>query len=331
MQKNKRLTNRRFRKFCREFKALSDMYSKCGTVTETDWKKYEKEYAERVRYVGRELSSLTKESISFIRTEKSNLGRPQKLQLQQKVVALLLKSIFEKHNRPMAGLLSLFGAFLGIDVSYKTVERLYSDELVQMVLHNMFVLTIKQKCDRIVDTSGDGTGYTLTVTKHYRTQADKEGYRKFVYSFNLMDIKTKLYVAWGSGIRSEKEAFENAMKRLETICKEAGIIVGSARLDKYYSYQSTLKYFDDKTVLYILPKSNTRINGTWRWRNIFKRMMEDPLLYLIEYFKRENSESGFSVDKRAFGWKIWQKRNDRIDTAIGCIAALHNLFRMGYG
>ena len=231
----------------------------------------------------------------------------------------------------MAGLLSLFGAFLGIDVSYKTVERLYSDELVQMVLHNMFVLTIKQKCDRIVDTSGDGTGYTLTVTKHYRTQADKEGYRKFVYSFNLMDIKTKLYVAWGSGIRSEKEAFENAMKRLETICKEAGIIVGSARLDKYYSYQSTLKYFDDKTVLYILPKSNTRINGTWRWRNIFKRMMEDPLLYLIEYFKRENSESGFSVDKRAFGWKIWQKRNDRIDTAIGCIAALHNLFRMGYG
>ncbi|EQD62495.1 ISA1214-6 transposase, partial [mine drainage metagenome] len=122
--------------------------------TETDWKKYEREYAERVRYVGRELNSLTGEAISSIRTEKSNLGKPQKLQLQQKVVTLLLKSIFEKHNRPMAGLLSLFGAFLGIDVSYKTVERLYSDELVQMALHNMFVLTIKRRCGRIIDTSG---------------------------------------------------------------------------------------------------------------------------------------------------------------------------------
>ena len=146
-----------------------------------------------------------------------------------------------------------------------------------------------------------------------------------------MDIKTKLYVACGSGIRSEKEAFENAMKRLKVICEEAGIRIGSARMDKYYSYQSTLKYFDDKTVLYILPKSNTKINGIRRWRNIFRRMMKDPLQYLMEYYKRENSESGFSVDKRLSGWKIWQRRSDRIDTAINCIAAIHNLFRMGYG
>lgn len=26
---------------------------------------------------------------------------------------------------------------------------------------------------------------------------------------------------------------------------------------------------------------------------------------------------------RVGGWEIWQKRNDRIDTAIGCIAILH--------
>lgn len=314
-----------------EFTALSDMYSKCNTSTGMDWKKYERDYAERIRYVGRELNSLTNDAATLINVNRSNFGRPQKLYIQQRVVTLLLKSIFEKHNRPMAGLLSLFGTFFGIDISYKTIERLYSDELVQIVLHNMFVLAIKRKCMGVVDVCGDGTGYTLTVTKHYRTQIDKEGYRKFVYSFNLMDIKTKLYVAYGSGIRSEKEAFENAMKRLETICRETGIIIGSARLDKYYSYQSTLKYFDDKTVLYILPKSNTKINGPHRWRNVFRRMMEDPLSYIVEYYKRENSESGFSVDKRAFGWKIWQKRNDRIDTAIGCIATLHNLFRMGYG
>lgn len=231
----------------------------------------------------------------------------------------------------MAGLMSLFGAFCDIDVSYKTVERLYPNELVRMAIHNMFVLSIKQRCDKRIGVSGDGTGYTLTVTKHYRTQIDKEGYRKFVYSFNLADIKTGLYVCYGSGIRSEKEVFGNAMKMLRKIENAAGITINSARLERYYSYQSTLDYFDDETVLYIIPKSNTKINGRQRWRNIFRRMPEDPLQYLIQHYKRENSEISFSTDKRMCGWKVWQKRGERIGTAISCIAILHNIFRIGYG
>ena len=106
--------------------------------------------------------------------------------------------------------------------------------------------------------------------------------------------------------------------------------VNSARLDRYYSYQSTLDYFGNETILYILPKSNTRINRSSRWRNIFRRLMKDPLSYLVEYYKRENSESDFSTDKRIVGWKIWQKRDEWVDTAISCVAVLHNLFRMGY-
>ena len=93
---------------------------------------------------------------------------------------------------------------------------------------------------------------------------DKEGYRKFVYSFNLIDVKTGLYLCYGSGIRSEKEAFENAIRMLKNVEEEAGIVIDSIRLDRYYSYQSTLKYFDDETVLYIIPKSDTKINGSSR-------------------------------------------------------------------
>ena len=331
MKKTKRLTNKQFRRFFKEFKELTEIYGKLSTKTQTNYKEYEREYADRVRYVAKELNNLARWAIETIVIKTSNFGRPVKLSLQQKVVALILKSIFSENNRPMAGLMSLFGAFCGIDISYKTVERLYSDELVRMTLHNMFILTIKRKCDKKVDTTGDATGYTLTVTKHYRTQVDKEGYRKFVYSFNLMDIKTGVYICYGSGIRSEKEAFENAIKTLRKVETAAGITVNSVRLDRYYSYQSTLNYFDDETVLYIIPKSNTKINGSSRWRNIFRRMMKAPLSYLVEYYKRENSESGFSTDKRIVGWKIWQKNDDRIDTAISCIAVIHNLFRMGYG
>lgn len=205
-----------------------------------------------------------------------------------------------------------------------------SDELVTMALHNMFVLTVRHKCGSKIDVSGDGTGYSLTVTKHYRTEGKKDGNRCFIYSFNVIDVKSKLYVCYGSGIKSEKEAFRNAIKMLERVLKETGVIVGSVRLDRYYSYQSTLKYFDDKSILYIMPKSDTKINGPSKWRKIFRRMMDDPLSYIAEYYRRENSESGFSVDKRMSGWRIWQKLDDRIDTTLSCIAVLHNLFRMGY-
>lgn len=331
MERHKRLTNRQFRKFFKEFEVLMKIYGKLSTESPIDWKGYEREYADRVRYVGRELGNLAKSAIDLMEVKTSKFGRPMKLSLRQKVVALLLKSIFSENNRPMAGLMSLFGAFCCIDVSYKTIERLYSDELVRLALHNMFILTIRRKCDKKVDTTGDATGYSLTVTKHYRTQVDKEGYRKFVYSFNLMDIKTGLYICYGSGVRSEKEAFENAIKMLRKVEKATGITINSTRLDRYYSYQSTLKYFDDETILYIIPKSNTSINGNSKWRSIFRRMMKDPLSYLIEYYKRENSESGFSTDKRMAGWKIWQKLDERVDTAISCIAVLHNLFRISYG
>ena len=142
---------------------------------------------------------------------------------------------------------------------------------------------------------------SLTVTKHYRTQIDKDGYRKFVYSFNFIDIKIKLYVAYDSGIRSEKEAFNNAIKMLRIVERKAGIQINSVRPDRYYSYQSTLGCFDNKTVFYLIPKSNSRINGPSKSRDVFKRLMKDPFSYLKEYYKRENSESGFSVDKSAFG------------------------------
>ncbi len=36
-------------------------------------------------------------------------------------------------------------------------------------------------------------------------------------------------------------------------------------------------------------------------------------------------ESGFSVDKRTSGWKVWQKLPERIETVIMCKGLWHNL------
>ncbi|MGC8696806.1 MAG: ISNCY-like element ISFac3 family transposase, partial [Conexivisphaera sp.] len=63
-----------------------------------------------------------------------------------------------------------------------------------------------------------------------------------------------------------------------------------------------------------------------KWKSIIKKFVENTMNYLQEYYKRENSEAGFSADKRMFGWGIAQRREDRIDGALFCIGLWHNLF-----
>jgi Transposase len=124
-------------------------------------------------------------------------------------------------------MLEIFSMISGIDISYKTVERLYSDELVMMALHNLHVLLLKKK--GIKESDATGAGYSLTVKKKHaaelkdkakenRNDDDKgkqsaKKRKTFAYSFRLMDLKTKMYIAFSSSIKS-KEAFDRAMMML---------------------------------------------------------------------------------------------------------------------
>ena len=53
------------------------------------------------------------------------------------------------------------------------MERLYSDGLVMMALHNLHVLLLKKKGIKESDATGDGTGYSLTVKKNYESYAQE--------------------------------------------------------------------------------------------------------------------------------------------------------------
>ncbi|OWP57127.1 MAG: hypothetical protein B2I17_02500 [Thermoplasmatales archaeon B_DKE] len=89
---------------------------------------------------------------------------------------------------------------------------------------------------------------------------------------------------------------------------ELGIHLSSVRPDKYYSGQSILDDFSENTRIFTIPKRNSRIRGKKGWRDIIASFMNDPMEFLKEYFKRNNSESGFSSDKRTTGWRILQRR-----------------------
>ena len=310
---------------------LLDEYKKSKKEKKRNWRTYEQQLANRLKKGIENLEPLIEEATKNIKTYRKQGNKPS-LTLKQKLKILLLQRLFGKSNRMMASLCSLFSLLSEINVGYKTVERLYSDEEVEIALHNLHILILKKKGVTKVNGSGDGTGYSLTIKKHYASvrQKKKEKVKKstkkkksFVYSFKLLDLNTWLYVCYGMSLKSEKEAFDRAYKMLE----EMNIEVEDMRLDKYYSFPSYIDKFGD-TKVYIIPRKNATLKGSWKWKRLMNEFVNDTLPYLEEYYLRNHSEASFSVDKRWFGWKIDQRREDRIDTAIVCGNLWHNVFNL---
>ena len=306
-----------------------------------DWRTYEQRVTERLKTAFRNLKPLVYEAVSSINfVSGETRGVKPLLTVEQRVLALLIKHIIGKSNRNMAAIFVVFSLLSDIDVSYKTVERFYSDPEVAVVLHNLHVLLLKKKGVKSVDGSGDGTGYGLNVKVHYASAAQKlkdkiktgeEQERKkllFVYSFALLDLKTRMYIGTGTSFKSEKEAYHFAVQ----MAKTAGIDISSLRLDRYYSNQSDVESLVTtfgKIELYLIPKSNATVEGPWEWKRMLFRFVANVKKYLEDYYRRNQSESCFAEDKKRVGWRLGQKRPDRIDTANMLTSLWHNLYWLG--
>jgi transposase len=279
----------------------------------TEWDRKRERIKERLR----KLPEYVKKAC-LIRTQK-RAGRPKEIDLEKRTMLFLFVRLMNKSNRDVEELLELFEPLFGFKVSYKTIERLYSDEEVKLALHNLFILLLKDE-GVSGEFAGDGTGYSLTITKHYRSNPKKRS-KDFRYVFRIIDIDTGMYVGFGYSNRSEKDAFSKAMRML----KEMGVKINSISLDKYYSTRKTLRMFDKETAVFVIPKKNMSRIG-FEWLRVIEKIVKAPYRFLKRYFKRNLSESGFSADKRRFGWVIRQKREDRIETALFAVGLWHNLF-----
>ena len=140
-----RILQKHLNKVLEEYEWIVRIYrEKYSKEVKRDWRTYEQRLALRIRNAAKELSPLIKEACSQITVIKGK-RRQRKLPLEKKILALLLKDIFQLSNRKFANMLALFSALTGVDVSYKTIERIYSDELIKLAIHNLFVLLIKKK------------------------------------------------------------------------------------------------------------------------------------------------------------------------------------------
>ena len=131
---------------------------------------------------------------------------------------------------------------------------------------------------------GDGRGYSLTVTKHYRSLREKIGESvkkgQFVYSFALMDLSIRMYIGYAVSLRSEKDEYMKALDMISNLSIDMDSII----LDRYYSGQSILDDFSENTRIFIIPKKNSRRSRPREWRDMLLMYMNDPVAYLREYF-----------------------------------------------
>lgn len=280
-----------------------------------EWERERKEIVERLR----KLPELVEKAAAQLEVDRPSRGRKPKLSPAQKTMLFLFARLTQKSNRDMEAMLALLGPVFDVEVSYKTIERLYSDEEVKLVLHNLFLLLLDEE-GVSGDCTGDGTGYSLQTGKHYRNDCKRQG-NKYRYVFRLVDLKTGMYIAYGYSNKSEKEAFRRALGFLG----REGIPLHKVGLDKYYSSRKNIRELGENVEVIVLPKEDLSNFGT-EWYQILSRAKEGPYGFMKDYLKREISETYFGADKERFGRKIPQRREDRRETATFGTTILHNLF-----
>ena len=320
---------------------IVESYKKQVPQKKRNWRTYEQQQYLRLQTAFDELRPLVFEAIETLNISNANRqGIKPKLSIEKKVLILLLKHLFGKSNRSMSCMMVLFSWLTGISVSYKSIERLYSDSVVILVLRNLHTLILDKKEIETSHCTGDGTGYSLTIKKHYASYAQalkdsaktqstvkrkKPMKKKFVYSFVIMDVDTRMHIGFGTSFKSENQAYKRAL----SMTKQTGIRIDSIRLDRYYSTQGYVKELEElfrKIKVYLIPKKNVTVRGSPQWSKMLKEFLNNTIPYLKEYYKRNQSESGFSEDKKRIGWKLEQKRDDRIDTANTLTTLWHNLY-----
>jgi transposase len=131
--------------------------------------------AQQAKNALKEVKTTITQAEKHIKILPNPFGRPPKVEAKQKALLLFAKDLARFSNRKMANLLALFSLFEDVDLSYKTLERAYSDPKVRRIIHSVFVLLVKRKGIKQTDLRGDGIGYSLTITRHYRTVREKAG------------------------------------------------------------------------------------------------------------------------------------------------------------
>ena len=139
---------------------------------EIDYALYELEFRKRIKHAIKTVNPITNEAVNCLVFHRGRGNKPA-LKAHEKLRLILIHQLFGKSNRNMSCMLLPFSLMTGVDVSYKTIERLYSDAETEAALFNLLVLMLRKKKVFEIDCCEDGTGYSLFISKHYLSEVNK--------------------------------------------------------------------------------------------------------------------------------------------------------------
>jgi transposase len=332
--------------------------------SEINWAKYDYAQIKEMADYLNNIRDIVNEADNRIRSrtipEKRGPGKPE-TNPADIAKLLLLQTYTESPNRVAEGLLFLFQEKLGISehFSYKTIERGFDREKVNIILDEVVAITNECVKDDEKDASFDGTGFSASNKENYAAKRQKQNSKKSRTksqpaeddqsndSFpvtNLTSNKGFSYCVMGVGV---KHKLISGM----SVC--ANHSIGETTMFPEVYYQTLQSYPNLENVLgdgiysarwitdivaksnvipFFLPKSNVTFQskGFAGWYDMLFSLWKDPQVWLEQYHMRSISETVNSMVKCRFGATIRKRLDPRKETETRLKLVAHDIRRIGY-
>ena len=332
--------------------------------SEINWVKYDYAQIKEMADYLNNIRDIVNEADNRIRSrtipEKRGPGKPE-TNPADIAKLLLLQTYTESPNRVAEGLLFLFQEKLGISqhFSYKTIERGFDREKVNIILDEVVAITNECVEDDEKNASLDGTGFSASNKENYADKRQKQNSKKSRTkpqpakddksddSFPLTNSTSNKgfsYCVMGIGVKH---------KLISGMSFCANHSIGETTMFPDVYYQTLQSYPNLENVLgdgiysarwitdmvaksnvtpYFLPKSNVTFQskGFAGWYDMLFSLWKDPQIWLEQYHMRSISETVNSMVKCRFGATLRKRLDPRKETESKLKLVAHDIRRIGY-
>lgn len=322
---------------------------------EIDWKAYDKaqyrEMSEMLKFI-RKLVDLAEERVEARKrpTKRKPFGRPAEIPASDVLKVLLMQTYFGVANRVAEGLEILFADKLGLrtEFCYKEIERAYDDPDVRQLMNEVRKLTNEPVKGLEKTFSIDGTGYSTSSKQNYHSDRSKQqqdnsskqvvtdafptGDKPYVSSVGIIGVKYKLYASWSNTVdrhAGERSMFEEVFSDAIAMHPKMDVFLG----DGLYANRPTCATVSLQGITPVfLPARNVTMKRkkVQSWVDMLTWLVDNPQEFLRAYHLRSISETGNSMDKRAFPKRIRKRLASRKRTETSLRYLCHNIKQLVY-
>jgi len=230
--------------------------------------------------------------------------------------AVLLQQFYQVSNRVAAGLARLFKEKLGLEyrLTYKDIERAYSNQDVQDILQEVLKLSNEPIRGKETRFSIDGTGMETSIKQNYANEKGDEK-KKAVYRMliGMVGVEYKMFSASAVNGPGDESPFliplledtAEAFERIDFVLADA----------MYYTLANCTKIAEYGAKPRICPRIDAVINakGSRAKKEMLLELLKNAQQWLEEYHGRSISENVYSVLKGRFPRHFLKRRIDRLD------------------